>query len=173
MDTIEFDDRLFRAGSSITLAGPSGSGKTTMVMEILKYRDSIFTETPVGTVYFYAEDQPAYNRQDLGHIRWHKGMPSYEQLEDYVNDFQGKFFLMVFDDLFAQMVQSDLAGDVATKLSHHRHFTCLSITQNIFAQGRSARAQALNSHYYILTRSTRDLRQISVLEGQMMPVGGA
>ncbi len=42
--------------------------------------------------------------------------------------------------------------------------------QNIFAQGRSARVQALNSHYYILTRSTRDLRQISVLGGQMMPV---
>ncbi len=116
METFEFDDCLFRASSSITVAGPSGSGKTTMVMEILKYCDSLFTEIPQGTVYFYVEDQPAYNREDLGRVRWHKGMPSYEELEDYVSDFQGKFFLMVFDDLLAQMAQSDLAQDVATKL---------------------------------------------------------
>ena len=172
METVQFEERLFTPGSTITVAGPSGSGKTSICMGILRYRQQLFTEPVAGTVYFYSEMQPAYKNGDIGPVYWHQGVPTIEQLEGYISKFQGKFFLMCFDDLFGQLVDSDIARDITTKYTHHRNFTCLAITQNIFAQGRQARNQAVNSHFYILTRTTRELKQISMLGDQMQPGKG-
>lgn len=41
--------------------------------------------------------------------------------------------------------------------------------QNLFVQGPKARSQALNSQFYLLTRTCRDLKQLAVLGGQMFP----
>ena len=41
--------------------------------------------------------------------------------------------------------------------------------QNLFVQGKAARSQAVNSQFYLLTRTCRDLKQIAVFGGQMFP----
>ena len=96
-------------------------------------------------------------------------MPDAEELEQYITSFNGNHFILVYDDVMSQVVASNLAEDVATKLSHHRNFTSINISQNIFAQGKSARVQSLNSQFYILTRTCRDLKQIGVLGSQLFP----
>lgn len=50
-----------------------------------------------------------------------------------------------------------------------RNFSCINVQQNIFVQGPAARSQAINSQFYLLTRTCRDLKQMSVLGGQMFP----
>ena len=50
-----------------------------------------------------------------------------------------------------------------------RMFSFVNVQQNLFVQGRAARSQAVNSQYYLLTRTCRDLKQLSVLGSQMFP----
>ena len=76
---------------------------------------------------------------------------------------------MILDDLMEEMANSALGQDIFTKLSHHRMFSCINVQQNLFVQGRTARSQAVNSQFYLLTRTCRDLKQISVLGAQMFP----
>lgn len=141
-------------------------------MELLRHRQQVFGEPVEGVVYCYSEMQPAFHDPPGGAVTFHHGLPSHEQMEEYFARFEGKFFVMVFDDLFAEMADSSTARDVATKLVHHRHFTSITLTQNVFAQGKAARSQAVNSQFYILTRTCRDLRQIMALGDQIFPGKG-
>lgn len=50
-----------------------------------------------------------------------------------------------------------------------RNFSCINVQQNLFVQGRAARSQAINSQFYLLTRTCRDLKQLSVFGSQMFP----
>jgi hypothetical protein len=94
-----------------------------------------------------------------------------EELEGYIERFRGKHFLLICDDLMSELAESSMAQDITTKLGHHRGegISFIRISQNLFAPGKAARTQALNSQYYILTRTCRDLKQISVLGSQMFP----
>ena len=169
METVELQPYIFYAPSSITLSGPSSSGKTVMAMEILKHRQTLFSQPVHGVIYCYSEYQQTFNDPPGGDVTFHHGLPTMEELEEYVDMFETKHFLIIYDDLMKEFAQSELMMDVATKLSHHRNFSVINITQNIFIQGKAARSQSLNSGYYILTRTTRDLRQIATLGSQLFP----
>ena len=169
MESIELEDHIFHSPSNISIRGPSFSGKTTLLMEILKYRNQLFSQPVRGVVYAYSEYQEAFKDPPGGPVHFHYGLPSEEELKGYIRKFEGHHFLLVFDDLMAQMSESSLIQDIMTKIAHHSNATTITLCQNIFPSGRSARTQAVNSHYYILTRTCRDLKQISVLGSQMFP----
>ena len=131
IEEIELPDHLFPSPCTLTLAGPSGSGKTTLLMDgILKYRDSMFGPSPVtGVLYFYGEDQPVFQQKRLeqnglsplqGGIGFYQGLPSREDFNNMVNQFEGRHFLVILDDLMTEMADSPLGQDIFTKLSHHR-----------------------------------------------------
>ena len=169
MDIIELPDYLFPAPCTIQICGPSSSGKSRVAMEIMRYRQHLFSQPVARVVYCYSEYQDLFKNPPGGDIKFHYGMLDAEELEQYITSFNGNHFILVYDDLMSQVVASNLAEDVATKLSHHRNFTSINISQNIFAQGKSARVQSLNSQFYILTRTCRDLKQIGVLGSQLFP----
>lgn len=169
METLNLQSYIFYAPSSITLSGPSSSGKTVVAMEILRHRQTLFSQPVHGVIYCYTEFQQMFNDPPGGKVIFHHGLPSMEELEEYIKMFGSKHFLIIYDDLMKEFAQSEVMMDVATKLSHHRNFSVVNITQNIFIQGKAARSQSLNSGYYILTRTTRDLRQIATLGSQLFP----
>jgi hypothetical protein len=169
MQTIELADHIFPAPSTIQLCGPSSSGKTSLVMEILRYRNQLFSQPVNGVLYAYSEYQDVFEDPPGGSVQFHYGLPTKEELESYIGSFEGRHFLLVCDDLMTEMAESPMAQDIMTKMSHHRNFSIININQNIFVQGSKARNQAVNSHFYILTRTCRDLKQISLLGSQMFP----
>ena len=169
METVELPDHLFPAPSTITIAGPTGSGKSSLCFEILKYRQELFSQPVKGVVYCYSEYQEIFNHPPGGDVHFHYGIPSPEELEQYIKGFGGEHFLLVTDDLMTEMAKSSMAQDICTKMSHHRNFSCLNILQNIFVQGKTARNQALNSQFFLLTRTCRDVKQIAILGSQLFP----
>ena len=172
MEIIELNDYLFPAPCTIMVAGPSGSGKTTLVMEILRYCQQLFSQSVSGVIYCYTEMQEAFKDPPGGPVMFHYRLPNDEELEQYIQSFVGSFFLLVFDDLMTEVAQSAIAQNIVTKMAHHRHFGAINLMQNIFVQGKKARSQALNSQYYLLTRTTQDLKQVAVLGSQMFPSKG-
>lgn len=173
MDSIELPDYIFPAPSTISVCGPSGSGKTTLLMDILRYRQHLFSQPVAGVIYCYSEMQEAFKNPPGGPVKFHYGLPNQEELLAYIQGFNGAFFLLIVDDMMSELAENKVFQDISTKLSHHKNFSYIAITQNIFNQGKSARTQSLNSHFYLLTRTCRDLKQISILGGQLFPGQGA
>ncbi len=52
---------------------------------------------------------------------------------------------------------------------HHKSFSIILITQNLFFQGKTSRTITLNTHYIILYKNPRDAMQIMVLGRQIFP----
>ena len=131
VEHLEMPENLFPSPCTITLAGPSGSGKTTLLMDgILKYRHLLFGKNAVaGVLYFFAEDQTAFAKKRIeekevgplqGGILFRRGLPTREEFEGMVEQFGGRHFLVILDDLMTEMADSPLGQDIFTKLSHHR-----------------------------------------------------
>ena len=124
-----------------------------------------------GVVYFYSEMQELF-KSAPGNTKFHFGMPEEDDLLEYIGDFNGSHGLLVFDDLGPEVSNSKLLRDIAIKMSHHRNVSVIIVTQNIYMPGKTARTQSLNSHYFILTRTCRDLKQIGLLGSQLFPGKG-
>ena len=169
MESVELPTHTFHAPCTIMLAGSTSSGKSTLCFEILRYRQELFSQPVKWVMYCYSEYQEIFKNPPGGDVLFHYGLPTQEELESYIKGFNGEHGLIILDDLMAEMASSSIGQDMYTKLSHHRNFSCLNIVQNIFVQGKAARNQALNSHFFILTRNCRDLRQIAVLGSQLFP----
>ena len=60
----------------------------------------------------------------------------------------------------------DRVVDIFTKISHHRNFSVVYLTQNLFYKNKQTRTQSLNSHYIILLKSARDAIQVANLARQ-------
>lgn len=160
----------FTACSPMMIAGPTNSGKTFWVKKLLM--NEMFTELVSSVLYCYGVYQEIYAKlvSDMEkrgrHIELHEGLPSTEKLKS-MND--GKFHLVILDDLMEYIINNPVAEAMFTKYCHHFHITTIFITQNIFAQGKCARTIALNIHVLVLFANKRDASQIRTLARQQCP----
>ena len=96
----------------------------------------------------------------------HEGLPSTVEIEEFSG---GQHDLIVLDDLAHEVLDSKMAELLFTQGCHHRKLSVIFITQNIYAQGKSARTIALNCWYMILFKNIRGTSQIQTLSRQLFP----
>jgi hypothetical protein len=77
--------------------------------------------------------------------------------------------VIIFDDMLKYIVNDVNIQDYVTVSSHHNNMTVILLSQNVFAQGQTARTISLNCHYIVLFNNKRDVSQISRLGSQIMP----
>ncbi|KAJ8665681.1 hypothetical protein QAD02_007343 [Eretmocerus hayati] len=145
------------------LGGATGSGKSCFVQRLIKHIDTISDTQFARIILHYSEWQDGY--KELGdRIEFHESLP---ELSDYACDPRPK--LLIVDDLMHESSSSDSLASLFTKGSHHRGFSIIYITQNIFHQGKGQREISLNAHYMVVFRNLRDRSQIQHLARQLMP----
>lgn len=153
---MEIPDYIFKSPTSIVISGATGSGKTVLVKKILTTY-TLFSTPPARIIYCYGVWQSAY--QDMVNVEFRKGID--------VPDLTGKeHTIIVFDDLMAEIVKSQLVEQLFVALSHHRQITLIVLVQNVYQQGRVAKTLMLNTHYLILMNNSRDIQQIKCLARQ-------
>ena len=110
----------FQAGSPIMVAGPTGSGKTYWTTKLLK--NEMFTEHVSSVLYCYGVYQTYYDQMKISNLEFHEGLPSLEKVQS-LND--GKFHVIVLDDLMEYIVKSVETQNLFTKYCHHYNITAI------------------------------------------------
>ncbi len=77
--------------------------------------------------------------------------------------------ILICDNLMEVAYSDDELTRAFTKYVHHKSFSIILITQNLFFQGETSRTITLNTQYIILYKSPRDAMQIMVLGRQIFP----
>ena len=137
----------FQAGSPIMVAGPTGSGKTYWTTKLLK--NEMFTEHVSSVLYCYGVYQTYYDQLKISNLEFHEGLPSLEKVQS-LND--GKFRVIVLDDLMEYIFKSVETQNLFTKYCHHYNITAIFLTQNVFAQGPYSRTISINTHILVIFR---------------------
>ena len=110
----------FQAGSPIMIAGPTGSGKTFWTDKLLK--NQMFTEPVSSVLYCYGVYQTFYNKMEIPNLELYEGLPSLDKVQS-LND--GKFHVIVLDDLMEYIVKSVETQNLFTKYCHHFNITAI------------------------------------------------
>lgn len=159
----------FQSGSPILLAGPTNSGKTRWVNRLLSHQ--MFTEKMESIHYFYGVYDKFYTEmKNSSHITapifFKKGLPSVEDIDHIAN---GKFHVIVLDDLMDEIVKSVDMLQLFTKYCHHKNISAIFISQNIFQPGKYSRTISINCHVIVLFANKRDESQITTFARQIYP----
>ena len=154
----------FQSGSPIIISGPTGSGKTYWTHKLLA--NEMFTEHVSSILYCYGVYQTYFDEMKVPNLEFHEGLPSHEKVES-LND--GKFHIIVLDDLMEQIIKSVETQNLFTKYCHHYNITAIFLSQNIFAQGPCARTININTHILVIFANKRDESQALNLGKQLYP----
>jgi hypothetical protein len=158
----------FSTPTSMLLAGPTMAGKTSFVIKLLENASKMFKEVPTKILYCYMAYQPAFERlKEIANVTLHEGLPERSEIIEFGLLTGHK--VIIFDDMLKYIVNDANIQEYVTVTSHHNNMTIILLSQNIFAQGQTARTISLNCHYIVLFNNKRDVSQVSRLGSQIMP----
>ena len=115
MEVVKLNEKLFSDTALVIVAGPSGSGKTSILLDILKHRDTLFPKKPAGVVYAYGTWQKIYEDPICNTFHFVNGVPSKDVMQSFIDKFKGDFFLLIIDDLMSDVSNSQVVGDIFYK----------------------------------------------------------
>ena len=109
----------FQDYSNIIVSGCSNSGKSTFAHRLIKHARDMFITPPSKVIYVYKHWQPLYDdlRLKVKGIDFLEKLPSEEELTNMVRGHNHS--VLVADDKMADINNSNHAGDLFTRLSHH------------------------------------------------------
>lgn len=168
----EYDARLQTPFNCI-ISGVSKSGKTTLVKNLLRMSDDIFTQKPSHVICYYKFMQDIYQDMlDEGLINELVSIDdndfSYESVREKISPYQNSNgCLILFDDTMTEI--SNDFEQIFTNLSHHNNTSVIFITQNLFYNNSSYRTMSLNTDYLFIMKNARDKQQIGILAKQFCP----
>ena len=127
------------------IAGPTASGQTYWTHKLLY--NQMFTEPVSSVLYCYRVYQSYYDQMTIPNLEFHEGLPYLDKVQS-LND--GKFHVIVLDDLMEYIVKSVETQNLFTKYCHHYNITAIFLTQNVFAQGPCSRTININTHILVI-----------------------
>ena len=151
---------------SICFIGMNNCGKTTYITKMLEQAEGVFTEPPKRVIVCYNIFQDLFRRmgETVPNISFYQGLPDRATIEEWSAQTRGHL-LLVFDDLYHELIQSKSVCDLTIMLSHHLNISCIMTSHNIFMCAKYSKTISTNLHY-IGIFTLRDRRHLSILGSQ-------
>ena len=153
---------------TIGLFGMSNCGKSTYIKKMLEHADGVFTEPPKRVVFCYNIFQELFHRmaETVPNISFHEGVPDRATMEEWSAQIGGGHLMIVFDDLYNEVIQSKAVCDLSILLSHHLNISSIISSHNIFMGAKYSKTITTNLHYIGLF-TIRNRRHLSILGSQL------
>lgn len=134
---------------------------------MLEQAEGVFTEPPKRVIVCYNIYQDLFRRmaETIRNISFYQGLPDRSTIEDWSAQTKGHLML-VFDDLYHEVIQSKAVCDLTIMLSHHLNITTIMTSHNIFMSAKYSKTISTNLHY-IGIFTIRDRRHLSILGSQL------
>jgi hypothetical protein len=154
----------FRCPSGIHIVGPTMSGKSTLTRRLLNDRDELFIKPFDRVIYAYSVLQDSF-KKIKGNVEFIQGISAILENENFFDPNENN--LLVLDDLMDEIADNHRASVLFTRGIHHKNVTVIFLYQNLFKKGTAMRDITLNSQYFLLFKSPRDVQQIKLLGRQL------
>jgi hypothetical protein len=150
----------FMCPCRVIVCGNSHSGKTRLLLELIKYREKVFSCVFSRIIYSLPKDNVGVNTEAIGHLR-----ESYPQLQvehgfacseewNLIPNLSRRNVLIILEDQYPDLVKSQSFEDLLIRHSHHHNLSVIVTTQNYFT--RSDRSATLLRQYsYIVAFHAR------------------
>lgn len=146
---------------TMMVAGPSGCGKTTFIEKLLN-NVALIQPQIKKVIWCNAEQNALPTHVSNKNIEYLNFIP--ENFTNTTNDPT----LIVLDDMMLNAFSKQVC-ELFTKGSHHRNFSVILVTQNVFHQGKFCRDISLNCKYLVVFKNPRDKSQFIHLAKQIYP----
>ena len=142
-------------------------GKTTYITKMLEQADRVFTEPPKCVIVCYNIFQDLFRRmaETVPNISFYQGLPDRTTIKNWALE-TGGHLMLVFDDLYHELIQSKAVCDLTIVLSHHLNISCIMTSHNIFMSAKFSETISTNFHYILLFMLCNRL-QLSILGSQL------
>ena len=108
------------------VSGSTVSGKSIFMLKLIRHAQQVFTPPPERIIYRSGEYQKVFDSYPK--VEFHDGLSD-------LNDFDDKIrTLLVLDDLMTSTY--DMVVDLSRQISHHRNFSVVYLTDNIFDKNK-------------------------------------
>ena len=147
-------------------AGISNIGKTNYIKALLEQSEKTFTEKPSRVIYFYNVYQSKFSemKASIQNISFHQGLPQRCDIEQFAAS--EKHLLLVFDDLYYEVISSTDLSDLTIMLCHQLNISCIFTSHNIITCSEFSKTIATNLHYSLLF-TLRNRLQLIILVIQL------
>lgn len=147
---------------TMMVAGPSGCGKTTFIEKLLSHNTSLIRPQIKKVIWCNAERSALPSGVSFKNIEYLDSIP-----DEFINS-TNEPTLIILDDMMLNAFSRQVC-ELFTKGSHHRNFSVVLVTQNIFHQGKFCRDISLNCKYLVVFKNPRDKSQFIHLAKQVYP----
>jgi hypothetical protein len=152
--------------SGLIISGPSSSGKTHLIQKIIEQSQNLFDPPPREILYCFGEfNLQVPHIEKMPQVKVQASKSTSTPTDEQISKLQSPA-LVILDDLLAS-VDSRWLNDAFTKKSHHRGYSIVLVTQNLFE--KTIKIPRLNAMYMLLTRAPNSLLSIRNLGSMLFP----
>ena len=146
-----------------SLVGPSEIGKSQLICNWLKI--GMFQPKVDKIHFFYQHSQPLYDvmEKKIENLEFVQGV-NFEFNDSLKNN--GTKYLLIFDDSCEEICNSKSFVNFATT-GRHRGLSTIYIKHNLFHQSKLGRDVELQNTHIVLSKSPRDVMQVTTLSTQL------
>ncbi len=160
--------------SRLLIAGPTMCGKSTFALQLIKYREKVYSAKFERIVYALPESaihlhQPFIEKlkDACPYVEIFEGIPNVEEL--YLTTDKSSHKLVVFDDLMLKVFSSNNMLDLITNFSHHCNISVVIISQSLFLPAKHRLTLMRNCSEKVIFHNKVDQNQLQILSRHMFP----
>ena len=158
------------------LVGSSSTRKTSFLLDLLKYRDQVFSEKISKIIFCYGQYQEAYKTfmdENPGVAVFLEGFDP-DKVDALISENSNS--VLCIDDMFNLFEKGPNAQrlvDFFVKRSTHEHVNVFFVMHNLFVRNSPAlRTVQINTKILIIFQNLRDQSSIAILSRQIYPGHG-
>src|SRR5437868_1697804 len=165
MNAINKNDLKFKHPTTCLISGCTQSGKTILTLRIVHDWQLLFQtdKSKFNVLWFYSQFQEKYKPVESATLKliFAKGKPDEHIIDEVKPD------LIILDDLMDQLKDDPILSEYFTQGCHHRGVSVFFLVQNLFVKGQFMRTISLNTHYFIMMKAPRAVKQVEYFSRQI------